>query len=58
MESFIVYSHVNKLNNITYIGITVLKSEMVTPSPVPLNNAFIYKRKQLPLVGEFWLRTN
>ena len=22
MESFIVYSHVNKLNNITYIGIT------------------------------------
>lgn len=36
----------------------VLKSEMVTPSPVPLNNAFIYKRKQLPLVGEFWLRTN
>ena len=35
----------------------VLKSEMVTPSPVPLKNAFMYSRKNLPFIGEFWLRT-
>lgn len=36
----------------------VLKSEMVTSSPVPLDKAFMYKRKNLPFIGEFWLRTN
>lgn len=34
----------------------VKKSEMVTPSEVPLDNAYLYNRKKLPLVGEFWLR--
>lgn len=34
----------------------VKKSEMVTPSEVPLDNAFIYNRKKFPVLGEFWLR--
>lgn len=34
----------------------VRKSEMVTPSEVPLDNAYIYNRKELPYIGEFWLR--
>lgn len=34
----------------------VKRSEMVTPSEVPLNNAYLYNRKELPLIGEFWLR--
>lgn len=35
----------------------VRKSEMVTPSEVPLQNAYIYNRKNIPLFGNFWLRT-
>lgn len=34
----------------------VKKSEMVTPSEVPLDNAYIYNRKKFPIIGEFWLR--
>lgn len=34
----------------------VKKSEMVTSSEVPLDNAYLYNRKKLPFVGEFWLR--
>lgn len=34
----------------------VKKSEMVTSSEVPLDNAYIYTRKNLPILGEFWLR--
>ena len=35
----------------------VTKSEMVTPSEVPLQNAYIYNKKDIPLIGNFWLRT-
>ena len=35
----------------------VTKSEMVTPSEVPLQNAYIYNIKDIPLIGNFWLRT-
>lgn len=35
----------------------VRKSEMVTSSEVPLQNAYIYNRKNIPLIGNFWLRT-
>ena len=34
----------------------VTKAEMVTPSEVPLQNAYIYNRKNIPLIGNFWLR--
>lgn len=35
----------------------IRKSEMVTPSEVPLQNAYIYNKKDIPLIGSFWLRT-
>lgn len=35
----------------------VTKSEMVTPQEVPIQNAYIYNRKDIPLFGNFWLRT-
>lgn len=40
MESFIVYSHVNKLNNITYIGITKREPKLRWA------NGFGYKNKE------------
>ena len=35
----------------------VLKSEHVTPSPVPVRDAYIYNRVKLPFMKPFWLRT-
>lgn len=35
----------------------VLKSEHVTPSPVPVRDAYMYNRVELPFMKPFWLRT-
>lgn len=35
----------------------VLPSEYVTDIPFNISKGLIYNRKQLPLIGEFWLRT-